>query len=313
MTALNPCCSDIFINLKMNTSKKDNSKFHLRKQINDFPICQICAFPYDVYSRLPKLLDCGHTLCLICAESLIKGRSIQCPFDKTTTNLGYLSKLRVNYALLNLIEEGSSILLCENHSQELVAYCQQDSSLMCIDCIFKHLTHDFFSLNDSRARSKAGSSKSKILDIQTKITSIRDQHQNAINNIGPYLLHIDKVIDEHVQTFRATEAKMIAEIKDGTEKCINIVKSLKEVQEIRLFGDELGSNLNKCNKELKKINEEIQKFEASSTAEQILWTSNDNLNIEMPSIKDFNLIACSLKINYEDAIKRKNIDKSEFV
>ncbi|CAG9335326.1 unnamed protein product [Blepharisma stoltei] len=297
----------------MSVDNKKPSKAIYRKQINDFPACQICAYPYDTYSRLPKLLDCGHTICLMCAESLIKGRSIQCPFDKTSTNLGYLSKLRVNYALLDIVEEGSLISMCEIHNQEVIAYCQNDSALLCVDCVFKHLSHDFYSLNDNRSRLKAEKSKKKLFEFHDKIINIRDKYQNSLNNLGPYLLHIEKVVDEHIQAFKAAETSLINEIKEGTEKCITAIKSLKEVQEIKKIGENLNTTVNRCNKELKKVNEDIQKFDSASTAEQISWELEENFFQEIPTVKNFNIIACSVKINYEEAIRRKEIDKSDFV
>ncbi|EFO99489.1 hypothetical protein CRE_22387 [Caenorhabditis remanei] len=44
--------------------------------------CGICLENYDNDEKLPKVLDCGHTICLVCLDSLEKsnGHLVSCPF-----------------------------------------------------------------------------------------------------------------------------------------------------------------------------------------------------------------------------------------
>lgn len=34
----------------------------------DFITCSVCFLDYEAETRLPKLLPCGHTICIFCLE-----------------------------------------------------------------------------------------------------------------------------------------------------------------------------------------------------------------------------------------------------
>ena len=51
--------------------------------------CQICLDKYNIYNRIPKNLNCGHTFCDKCLRKIGDSYEIECPKcrQKSTNNL----------------------------------------------------------------------------------------------------------------------------------------------------------------------------------------------------------------------------------
>lgn len=66
--------------------------------------CSVCFDTYDIEVNKPHtpiVMDCGHTVCKSCFQSLTRGELDKCPF---ACNQLIGKKLRVNYTLMGLIE-----------------------------------------------------------------------------------------------------------------------------------------------------------------------------------------------------------------
>jgi hypothetical protein len=66
--------------------------------------CAICMIRYDLDSRLPLSLNCGHTLCKVCARSLIGVGRIKCPFDNRSQDCRLVETLGRNFTILDILE-----------------------------------------------------------------------------------------------------------------------------------------------------------------------------------------------------------------
>lgn len=67
--------------------------------------CEICILEYNQTApRIPRVLNCGHTLCHSCADQLVEDDEVQCPFDRSFTYLeeGSVSGLPKNYSVLQM-------------------------------------------------------------------------------------------------------------------------------------------------------------------------------------------------------------------
>ncbi|CAL2043940.1 unnamed protein product [Caenorhabditis brenneri] len=67
--------------------------------------CEICLERYSNEKQAtPRMLACGHTVCLGCAEQLSSRNVIKCPFDRQGTQLeGNIDQsLPKNYSILNM-------------------------------------------------------------------------------------------------------------------------------------------------------------------------------------------------------------------
>ncbi|EGT57594.1 hypothetical protein CAEBREN_11009 [Caenorhabditis brenneri] len=52
----------------------------------DWQCCEICMEPFN-QERRPKVLKCGHTLCVICCQGMLKEQKIACPMDQAPTEV----------------------------------------------------------------------------------------------------------------------------------------------------------------------------------------------------------------------------------
>ncbi|EFP11796.1 hypothetical protein CRE_26720 [Caenorhabditis remanei] len=67
--------------------------------------CNICLLEYgEEGDRTPRVLDCGHTLCLGCCKQIVQLNQIQCPFCRVVTQLTgrAIYNLPKNYLALSL-------------------------------------------------------------------------------------------------------------------------------------------------------------------------------------------------------------------
>ncbi|CAI2330279.1 unnamed protein product [Caenorhabditis sp. 36 PRJEB53466] len=83
----------------------------LEEKMAQPPTCEICAFPYSAEGdHVPRLLECGHTVCHKCTESLVTKDPmfcqtlIKCPFDRQRFLLNKdLAKLPKNYFIIQML------------------------------------------------------------------------------------------------------------------------------------------------------------------------------------------------------------------
>ena len=79
----------------------------LRDRVENITECIIC---FERYSKthVPKILRCGHQVCMICLESIVSlDKSIECPECKQKTQLPPegISDLPTNITILGLAEK----------------------------------------------------------------------------------------------------------------------------------------------------------------------------------------------------------------
>jgi hypothetical protein len=65
--------------------------------------CEICQGLFDIYQNIPKVLACGHTICLRCIERMKNKDIARCPFDRKILDFDD-DKLMNNYYIISLIE-----------------------------------------------------------------------------------------------------------------------------------------------------------------------------------------------------------------
>ncbi len=79
-------------------------------------ICEICQKDFNTKRNVPKMLQCGHTICLECVIKIQQKKIEKCPFDKKTINMEE-DKLVNNFYILSLIETGERYLIDNNTHQ----------------------------------------------------------------------------------------------------------------------------------------------------------------------------------------------------
>ncbi|EFP11779.1 hypothetical protein CRE_26721 [Caenorhabditis remanei] len=84
---------------------KEEQKAKEQKKKKETLSCTICLLEYgEEGDRTPRVLDCGHTLCLGCCKSIARLAQIQCPFCRVVTQLTgrTVSNLPKNYLALSM-------------------------------------------------------------------------------------------------------------------------------------------------------------------------------------------------------------------
>ena len=98
--------------------------------------CGICSKPYDSEDKIPRILTkCGHTYCQHCLTSVFKDRSIVCQDCKQTTSCSSVKELPINHSLMQLPSAVHGSNVCLSHGKALEAFCLDDLSLVCFECL----------------------------------------------------------------------------------------------------------------------------------------------------------------------------------
>lgn len=70
--------------------------------------CSLCFEEYDELQRCPRLLQCGHTFCSLCLQSLWKDGSIECPLDRRALiAMEGVQSLPKNFSLMDIMMSNS--------------------------------------------------------------------------------------------------------------------------------------------------------------------------------------------------------------
>ncbi|CAD6194731.1 unnamed protein product [Caenorhabditis auriculariae] len=97
--------------------------------------CPVCCSQFNRQNNVPKVLDCGHSICSNCITTLLsnvrvyivgEGEGVQqlkCPLCQVYTNIDDVKNLRNNFQLLDVVES------YENNAKEEKAF-----HVKCIEC-----------------------------------------------------------------------------------------------------------------------------------------------------------------------------------
>lgn len=114
----------------------------------DLLSCKICLESYDELERIPKLLSCHHSFCMLCLTTVgNQQKLLTCPTcrDKTVLPPGGVSKLQTNFYVAQMkevIDKSSEIRdrsleklpSCAKHKKALDLFCSTCERSLCIEC-----------------------------------------------------------------------------------------------------------------------------------------------------------------------------------
>ena len=109
--------------------------------------CSICMLQYDDIQHCPRLLQCGHTFCTECIDSLLTSKQLKCPLDNKESSVTGKNDLPKNFALLDVLQAASVDILqvasvekdCKNE-QVTEVECQvcdgekHEATYKCLNC-----------------------------------------------------------------------------------------------------------------------------------------------------------------------------------
>jgi len=114
--------------------------------------CPICYVEFNNEDRKPKILPlCGHTICLVCLENILKMHKSSCPLDRKLLEKK-IDNYSTNIIMLQLIEEKAQLVSqgCPLHNEPNNMICLEDKSIVCKYCADygDHKGHKVKHLND---------------------------------------------------------------------------------------------------------------------------------------------------------------------
>ncbi|CAG9310119.1 unnamed protein product [Blepharisma stoltei] len=261
--------------------------------------CSICTEDYNTI-RIPKILTCGHTFCEPCLERIKTPLSLKCPNCKNETNSA--SKLTTNYALIEVIEKVGT-QGCISHDKEILAYCADDSTSLCLECMIAHKNHDIFLVTDNRVSEITNIKFSQLTSLETELHELISTWKTAKSELIS-IRQGNRQFECHVQAFKKAEAKMIDNIKSGTKVCISKIEKLAKVQEIAELEKFIDDEIKRLESGFSNIQRERKRFSKLSIESQLNWKE---IGFEKrgipPKIDREELVGTNIRISdYEQAI-----------
>jgi hypothetical protein len=232
--------------------------------MDHFLICGICAESYSD-SRIPLVLQCGHTFCSFCLSIIKENRIVlKCPIDRLIEGRP-LNEIKRNISLLEMVEFHSQNLVekCNAHHMKKAKFiCFDCRSAFCTRCVQTHVFHrwtqlagaeqifNYFSLrkeNLSQIREKIQEKIENFRNLEEKVLQKQQKMVEEVKNKflqREYELRAEKEMivqrifnecSENVMNFQ--RFRMI--INDCAEKIDNLLKlETEDVQGVIFFEDE---------------------------------------------------------------------------
>jgi hypothetical protein len=219
-------------------------------------LCKSCNKQYNESVNIPRILiACGHTECEDCIEKHLTMSKIQCAecgkYSKAKTPIEFPKNLMLLNMVTNIEKGTQKVVLCPTHSKQLEAFCEEEKSLICIDCILMsgHKSHEINSIPIScekeKARMKGARTQSQNID--NELTNVSDSinayklHLNessskCINEISSLLNELRNIIDTYESALRSQITKIIEEDDFKLQEISQQIQRQKEL--INLFNIE---------------------------------------------------------------------------
>lgn len=106
--------------------------------------CNICQEEYNLGTKVPRSLNCGHTFCTSCLAECFQRGNFKCPTDRSEITVVAVELLPRNFSLIEIIVKASNRLYCPVHKKLLEFVCLNDSKLLCSYCLLydHHTWHE---------------------------------------------------------------------------------------------------------------------------------------------------------------------------
>ena len=79
--------------------------------------CIVCFYSFDLGTRVPLVIPCGHTICALCINDFYRTNQLFCPYDRI--NLPKRELLTPNFDLVDILKEqvlkNDELVCCNNH------------------------------------------------------------------------------------------------------------------------------------------------------------------------------------------------------
>lgn len=315
--------------------------------MTDYLFCKVCHDKYDIYSKKPLTLPCGHTFCEYCIKIILQNKKIICPLDKKSCLCEDFTLIPFNYQLLDsfLVKNSEFSIniqdnFCKIHENEILKfYCLAEKQKICQICILKdHMSHfkNIIPLNDiifvSEINSKLAQVKEKnqknIEKNENMIENLKNNRKNNLEKLETIKKKIKTSMESHINYLNnSINSKFESEKSYFTQKSDLLTKKSDEIiQNINLLNDpqcNLENISNFFDQEFDfslKTNEKqdfSNLFYSKEFIENILSVQIPNFSLKnyknllkiKPSLSN-NLFSGFLKVNRLNYLKNEDITKA---
>ena len=194
--------------------------------------CQFCFEDYeDTGDRVPKILQCGHTLCHACVQHLVKDNKLCCPYcnrkhevapkERNQTQNRYL-QVNIRKEKLKIQDEPEAVDKCQEHGKEMMFLCKKSGSQkpVCSVCLTEHYkTHDIVEIEAERKE-----------EIMKSFRHIKRNLQARVRKILPLKEHVMKKTENCITKLQERKEEMNQEfdrmIKDAKEQVRDVKNNI---------------------------------------------------------------------------------------
>ena len=106
--------------------------------------CTICDEDYNSSDKKPLVLTCGHTFCKqTVLDWFFKKQKKECPVCKDKVTYINIDEVKVNIAILKIVEQSAVQEKCSSHPTALCdTYCVDCDKRICSKCLKDHKNHE---------------------------------------------------------------------------------------------------------------------------------------------------------------------------
>jgi len=163
-------------------------------------LCPVCLQKYNLEDHVPKILQCGHTICIKCLEIILKGNHSRCPLDKKnfSDEVSKVEDFPVNFTVQGLIEENPQWEVCSVHGERIKLMCFTDRCKVCAYCALNgaHREHEVKHINE--IKPDIDSKKQKLETVLKDIDSYYNKVSNLLDQRREEAL---KILEERFKEF----------------------------------------------------------------------------------------------------------------
>ena len=279
----------------------------IRKSLNS---CSMCSSKYNTTTILPLLLpSCGHTFCRQCLGKMSCSTMIRCLICSSIT-YKKLSKLPVNYALLEVCESRNKKPVCKEHNLELIAFCFNDDALLCGRCTLSHRSHKIFAMTDPEIQKIANSKRGNLELEEEELCNLLSTWKKIKEEYSEGLSDLKSCVRKHTTQLHDMENSMIKKVSSGTIRCLKELESIKG-NEFEVINHKVRQGVENIRTRLDAIREIIENFYEMSVVEKLIKAKvSEEIAKEPPPSLDFAdgiIEILKGKVDYEHCIKEKKL------
>jgi len=278
---------------------------------SDSCLCQICYLQYNDRMQLPKMLDCGHTLCSKCLYTIPQvNNCIQCPVcRKMMTPYAFLA---TNYTALKLVEDMSKnqATMCRHYPGHKADFmCLFDKEKICLYCkaFGDHKEHDLLPLEEFQSSLKEKDGDMEVIELNDLSVDfnagMRERLIKSIENTYDQMMHLiseikvnttQKICKEFERALEKMQSpqddKKQLEIFSTLERLIAENNHSNETFALELLGRELDPLPRNDYLDLKKVQQKTNIFcdqilkALDGQTKEIVEISNNSFNEEFQDL-----------------------------